>query len=401
MSDILGFSTYPVKLPLHGGQRRIAAFAEYYRRIGVNYDCVCIYESKSYSRDKVGASDIPLGYTNHELQEVPFVGDLLSGIYGAKEAAVVEHFSNLVRRKSPALIVLEQPFMWPLVKRMRLDPAIARIPIVYSSQNWEAPLKLEMLVHSGVDRALARKVAAQIDQLEREAVEACDLIFACSHADAAIYREIDPQKRVIVVKNGVTRPRNESEQKNQRFCDLVDRYMFFVGSSYPPNSDGLCNLLLEDGLFFMPPKKGFAICGGASEGIFRDARYQRFLASNGDRVNFYTDISDHELGSLKASAHVIILPINFGGGSNLKTAEALATGKWVVATSTAMRGFEEYLTEPGLIVADGRLNFRKAVIRAFNSEPLQLSTAEKDRREAVYWDRCLAHVKLSDLGLVK
>ena len=196
-------------------------------------------------------------------------------------------------------------------------------------------------------------------------------------------------------------PPNEVRKKHKRFDDLGDRYLFFVGSSYPPNSDGLCSLLLEDGLFFMPPKKGFAICGGASEGIFGDPRYARFLVSNGDRVNFYQNISDEELRSVKAYAHAVILPINFGGGSNLKTAEALATGKWIVATPTAMRGFEDYMNEPGVVIADGRLDFRKAVIRVFNSEPLQLSKAEKDRREMVYWDRCLAHVKLSDLGLAK
>ena len=206
MSNILGFTTYPVKYPLHGGQRRISAFADFYGRLGVSYDSVCIYESKSYQRDKVGPYDVPLGYAEHELQEVPFVGDLLSGVYGANDTAIVEHFSNIVRRKSPAAIALEQPFMWPLVERMRLDPDIARIPIIYSSQNWEAPLKFEMLVHSGVDRALARKVEARIDQLEREVIQASHLIFACSQRDAAIYQNIAPQKRIIVVGNGVTRP---------------------------------------------------------------------------------------------------------------------------------------------------------------------------------------------------
>ena len=44
--------------------------------------------------------------------------------------------------------------------------------MIYSSQNWEAPLKFEMLARNGVDRATAREVERQIDELERSATKA-------------------------------------------------------------------------------------------------------------------------------------------------------------------------------------------------------------------------------------
>jgi glycosyltransferase involved in cell wall biosynthesis len=400
MSLILGFATYPIRHPVHGGQRRVAAFADFYKKLGLNYECVCIYEPLIYSADKIGPYDVALGYVDGDFAGIPFLGDLLSGMYGSQKERVFEHFLNLVRERNPAAIVLEQPFMWPLVERLRADPGIAKIPLVYSSQNWEGPLKYAVLISNGIDGAVARKIEARVEELERDAVKASHLIFAVSEYDAAIYRRIDPAKRVVVINNGVVRSDVAMDASRSLPDQLRDsRYLFFVGSAYPPNIDGVCDLLLDGGLFFLPPQASLVICGGAAHGILYNPRYQRFLAANKKRVLFYPTISDEDLEILKSHAHAILLPIDFGGGSNIKTAEALASGKWIVATSTAMRGFEDFMSEPGVVIADGRPDFRKAVIKVYNTPSLDLSDTSKQRRESVYWDRCFEGVSLVDLGL--
>lgn len=400
MSCVLGFATYPIKYPVHGGQRRVAAFADFYNRLGLNYESICIYEPLAYPASAAGPHDVPLGYVDGGVAGVPFLNDLLSGMYGSREDHIFEHFLKVVRAKSPVALVLEQPFMWPLVERLRRDPAIRKIPLIYSSQNWEGPLKRTLLRKENVESAVAVKIAAEIEEIERSAVRASQLIFAVSDHDAEIYRKIDPGKLVLVVNNGVARPRaaiSMSQSLPVHFRD--SRYLFFVGSAYPPNIDGICDLLLDGGLFFLPPRIALAICGGVAHRVFQDARYQRFLGSNTRRVFFYPTVSDGDLEILKSHAHAVLLPINFGGGSNLKTAEALASGKWVVATSTAMRGFENFMSEPGVVIADGRSDFRKAVIKIYNSPPLELSDASKKRRESVYWDCCFDGLSLADLGL--
>ena len=105
--------------------------------------------------------------------------------------------------------------MWPLLEKIRRDPMIAKIPVIYSSQNWEAPLKFEMLARNGVDRATAREIEQQIEELERSAIKASRLIFSCSEADAKIYRDIDPEKQIIVIKNGVNRPSKTAGAKGK------------------------------------------------------------------------------------------------------------------------------------------------------------------------------------------
>lgn len=399
MSCILGFTTFPIKYPVHGGQRRVAAFADFYGRLGLNYESLCVYDPLNYPIDKVGPHDVALGYVDGGLAGIPFVSDLLSGIYSSGEDHVFEHFLKVVQAKRPIAIVLEHPFMWPLVERLQSDPAIRKIPLFYSSHNWEGPLKYAVLKKENVEIAVARKIAARIEELEQNVVRASQLVFAVSEHDAEIYRRIVPGKPVLVINNGVSRPRTTASVNPlpEHFRD--SRYLFFVGSAYPPNIDGVCNLLLDGGLFFFPPQSTLAICGGAAHGIFQDSRYQRFLGANSKRVFFHSTISDDDLHHLKDRAHAVLLPINFGGGSNLKTAEALASGKWVVATPTAMRGFESFVSEPGVVVADGRSDFRKAVIKVYNSPPLELSDVAKKRRETVYWDHCFGGLSLADLGL--
>jgi glycosyltransferase involved in cell wall biosynthesis len=119
-------------------------------------------------------------------------------------------------------------------------------------------------------------------------------------------------------------------------------------------------------------------------------------------VQFFEQIGDEGLHQLKSNAHAVLLPITYGGGSNLKTAEALAAGKWVVATSTSLRGYEEFREEPGVLIADDRQSFRKAVMQVYRRAPLELSKEAIAKRESVHWDRRFDrfHCMLRELNLV-
>src|SRR3954453_19827106 len=130
MSRIISFTTYPTKLPLHGGQRRINAFSDFYRDAGIDYESVCVYEPAHYTVDQVGPHDVPLKPFQSELHGVPFVNDLASGLFAAVQARVRKHFQNLILARKPQAIVLEQPFMWPLIAALRNHPQIERLPII-------------------------------------------------------------------------------------------------------------------------------------------------------------------------------------------------------------------------------------------------------------------------------
>jgi len=122
--------------------------------------------------------------------------------------------------------------------------------------------------------------------------------------------------------------------------------------------------------------------------------YQRFLAANGARIHLFPQIDDNELWALMSRSHGAALPLGTGRGSSLKTAEALALGKWVIASSVAMRGYESFHDAEGVIVADDTVTFRKAIASVLQSPPLIISESSREARESLYWDHCFGDSEL-------
>ena len=388
MPRVLALSTYPIVKPVHGGQRRIDAFARHLRDAGWDYQYAAIYEAPHYAKAVVGENDIPLQYVGGEWGGLPLIADIQSGVYAATSPAAYAHFKAVFERVRPDLIQLEHPFMWPLVRRLRAEGVASAVPIVYASHNWEGPLKHDMLLRAGAPPAAAQRAADYIHALELELVAASVAVAAVSEADAAHYRQASPDTPVFVVPNGVARPVTPSAQDEALTRDFGDeKYLLFVGSAYPPNIDGFVNLVLKRGLYFRPPVKCLAICGGAAHGIADSAAFKANAGANHRRATLFPAVSDGGLEALKRGGHAVLLPIQFGGGSNLKTAEALASGKWVVATSTALRGFSQFLDAPGVIVADTPDAFHAAIVQVLAAPPLVLDPAATAAREVVYWDR--------------
>ncbi|CAN7314064.1 glycosyltransferase [Caulobacter sp. LjRoot300] len=396
MPAILSLTTYPIAAPRHGGQRRVAAFGDFYRGLGLDFQSASIYQSPPYQAHEVGRHDLKLGHVDPRWNGVPFVDDILSGDFAATGSGLA-HFRQVIETVRPAAIQLDHPFMWPLVRVLRDEGLLADVKLFYSSHNWEAPLKVDILRRSGVPEARAAEVGERILELERDVIEASDLIVAVSESDAAQYRALTDDTPVHVVPNGVQRSPGDAVLTPAQRKIFGDKpFALFVGSAYPPNIEGFCNLVADGGLYMAPPEKRFAVCGGVSDGIFNSRQYQRFLIANSERLHFFPDISDDDLSALKAACHVVLLPIQFGGGSNLKTAEALASNKHVIATSTAMRGFDAFRDAPGVVIADTPETFRRAIAQVFKQPSLKLKKKDLLLRETVYWDRGFADSTLAN-----
>jgi hypothetical protein len=92
------------------------------------------------------------------------------------------------------------------------------------------------------------------------------------------------------------------------------------------------------------------------------------------------DPEEQDLDYLVNHASVILLPITRGGGSNIKTAEALLSDRPVIGTSTAFRGFEAYKNAPGVIVEDDAGQFRFRVQQVLKQKAnLRIVRPDTDR----------------------
>jgi glycosyltransferase involved in cell wall biosynthesis len=389
---ILGLSTYPIAKPRHGGQLRVNALGLFYRSLGYEYECAAVYESPPYGPGSIGPNDIKLSYVEPRWADVPFLGDVASGFFASESPSAYEHFSRIVTRFKPDIVQLEHPFLWPLVRRLRAEGRLDGVSIVYSSHNWEGPLKESMLLRAGVPAEQAASYRTLIETMEAELAAVSSIIIAVSAEEADIYAGMATSATVLVAPNGTSRPPAAASPSRSEVLARFDggKFMFFVGSAYPPNVEGFGELVADGGFYFLPPHKAVAVCGGASDAIFGSPEYQRFLGGNGERVHFFPDIGDEDLWSLKGAAHAFLLPIKFGGGTNLKSAEALASGKWVVSTTMALRGLDRFIGAPGVLIADTPEGFRRAIIKVMNSPPLKLGKADIEARASVYWDRAMA-----------
>jgi glycosyltransferase involved in cell wall biosynthesis len=388
---ILGLGTYPIQNPVHGGQRRVAAFKCFYERSGITYSYACIYNSNHYRGPDVGPFDLKLIVPESEIGLEGVIGDLISGRQGASDAASFQHFMGVVERLSPDALQLEQPFMWPLAKRLRQTWRAGKLPVIYSSHNVEAPLKQGILLSGGMAPDLRSKICSEIEGLEAELVREADLIVCVSAADQEYYCKSKSLPDVIVVPNGTDRPYKSSMDRSIDSLRVFEGrpYLMTVGSAHPPNIDGICSYVIKDGVFCTPPAKCIAICGGVAAAVRTHPEFQRFRGANACRVEFFADISDSDLAVIKQCCHGVLLPIFDGGGSNLKTAEALTLGKWVIATSISLRGFEAYAND-GVVVANNPAEFRHAMRQVLQQRPAVIGDGARLARDALYWDRCFA-----------
>jgi glycosyltransferase involved in cell wall biosynthesis len=395
---ILGLGTYPIQNPVHGGQRRVAAFKRFYERSGITYTYACIYNGSHYRGADVGPDDLKLIVPEAEIGLEWVIGDLIAGRQGANDAASFRHFMEVAERFAPDALQLEQSFMWPLARRLRQTRGAGNLRVIYSSQNVEAPLKQAILVSAGMPPDPRKKICSEIEDLEAELVREADLIICVSASDQEYYCKSKSLSDVVVVPNGTDRPVKSSMHRSIDSLRVFEGrpYLMTVGSAHPPNIDGICSYIIRDGVFCTPPAKCIAICGGVAAAIRTHPEFQRYHAANSCRVEFFGNISDSDLAVIKQCCHGVLLPISDGGGSNLKTAEALTLGKWVIATSISLRGFEAYAND-GVIVANNPVEFRHAMRQVLQRPPAVISDGARLARDALYWDRCFVDSELPKL----
>ncbi len=310
--------------------------------------------------------------------------DVRHGLVGERSDAFLEHLSRMVTELGATHVQVEQCFSFPAFERLRrLHP---HLRLIYSSQNVEGPLKQATMTTLGVAPEIIAQAVSHVRSWESSTVREADLVVACSAADATVFESMGARD-VVVARNGVADfPVGTISRDLQRRL-RGERFLMTVGSHYPPNWDGFAKLVLNQSRRFRQPPT-VVVCGGMAYRVPRLAK-----AHTGDNLDsnliLLPEISDAELAALKRQCHGFLLPILTGGGSNLKTAEALISGKHVIGTSVAFRGFDEFLAEPGVVIANSSPAFKDAMSRVLNQRQPVLSPQETELRQSVRWDRSL------------
>lgn len=357
-------TTYPIAQPRSGGQLRGSALAEHYEVSGFEVVRVGVFPARAFPRPEHGRHDLefPLDdpRTFVDGQKLPQGDDVQSGLFLSRDDGL---FQKLVDRLPPRVDAfhLEQPWLLPVVQRLRALPAFAAARLVYGSQNLEAPLKDAICRRAGVDGA---RTVALVAQLEREACELADVTLAVSASDASALKSLGA-RRVVLAPNGIHAfSSNPSAVARWRQTLGPKRVALFVGSGHPPNAAGFIHAF-GDALGFVPPDACIVAAGRVGEALTAHYASTRFPTLTVGRLHITGQIDDEGLSALKALASLFVLPIFEGGGSNIKTSEAILSGRPIIATSVSLRGFERYRSLPELTVADDHESWVRSLRDAF------------------------------------
>lgn len=384
---ILQLATYPSRIPRHGGQARVANIRAVLADAGHDVKCLAVYEPENYGGDMVEPHDIAFPSDSPlRASKLPFLTDYASGRFLAEDERAYRAFASTMQAFAPDVVSLEQPWLLPGVQRWRRENPGRRVAIAYSSQNVEAPLKREILAcyePAQVDVAVRR-----IEELQREAAREADLVIACTESDAETLRAFGA-RQVIVAGNGiVARQAHPRDLEGWNWHLGGRRFALFVGSSYPPNGEGFWDVF-GPSLAFLPPDQRILAVGGVGRVVTDHPAYRAWEGINASRLVVAGYQSEAALAALLELAACIVLPITKGGGSNIKTAEAIHARKPVVGTPRSFRGYEHLLSLPHVFRAEDPAGFKRLVRAALDGTLPPPGPDDDTLRDSVLWRQTL------------
>ena len=360
---ILQISYYPIRQAVTGGQRRVANFRGMLGELGHHVTTVAI----SPHRLDVEAHDILLdARQNNWVFRIPSHFELRLAQAVSLSATMKSRIARIFDHVKPDLLWLEHPFLWKV-----LEPFVTprAIPVVYSSHNVEWKMNRELLAAKKICDPLE---VYDIKLVEESLARRAAAIVCCSQTDAHYYRKLST-RRVSVIPNGADVPSVREADRAfytvRFFCNdaFVAPTFCYVSSDHQPNWQGLADLVLDSMVARYPAKSVVILLIGRIGHLFRSWVADRSFPWWWLKIVPIMDASEDVKNLSLLLSDAILLPIVSGGGTNLKTAEALLAGRRIIATSTAFRGFEDYMANGDVSIADRPEDFRDAMDRVIDA----------------------------------
>lgn len=393
---ILQLTNYPTAKPQHGGQIRCTHIAAELRKAGHIVSSVAVYVGRDYAPGT--SDDIAFGpESSFWRDDLVVLSDYLTGLYAAGDPDAFAALKRVTSKFEPDVIISEQP--WLMAAAKKLMDGQTSIRLVYSSQNVEFRLKRSVLEKSVIGKHEQDRLIADIESIEHEAAACADLVIACTDSDAAYYRDnVAGCDAIVVAGNGVEPFSCKPGRIEAWRHFLYHPFPVFVSSAHPPNASGFWDMMAP-GLTFLRPAERMLIVGGVSDIITQMNGFNEYQSVNRSRMEIMGRMEKHELQAVVSAAHVVLLPIVDGEGSNLKTAEALESGCTIVGTTKAFRGFEIATLLPHVHITDDSVTFRKTVRKVLDA-PRYLGGTSLNVRSQFHWSYLLREA-VTEIGLLR
>jgi glycosyltransferase involved in cell wall biosynthesis len=323
--------------------------------------------------DHVELAERPFGApVDHIYPEV----DLAARVWG--DARMMARILDHVRGRRVDAILLEQPFLVDIVAKVA---SVLDVPVVYSCHNIEYRLRRDLERFQPLRRRPADR-SDEVRELERAAVELSSRVTALCVTDQAMLRD-EFGCESTVVPNGTT------VSTMGGVCTDIpttrDANFVFAGSAYWPNVEGFAEIATPS-LAFLPPTTRVHVVGSVGPELLRFPPVERRYAVNESRMKIHGFLPMEEVVTLMRQSTATLVPVFVGEGSNLKSADALASGAPVIMTRRSTRGYEDVIEadDQGLTVVDDATQFRDAMLEAAR-EGRRTASVGSIRRDLLRW----------------
>lgn len=383
--NILTLSTYPIDIPQHGGQHRLFNIVRLFREAGHTVQVAGVLGSTNYPKSQ-GFADYPSVLALAAFIENPFLmDDWAIGRLFADNDYYFSQLADLITI-TPDVIHVEQPWLFAFAERYRKKRLQKVVKILYGSANIEHNLKYDIL-KTYTNVSIAENGAKKVLDCEIDALRNADGVCCVSEHELQWSRD-KTKVPIVLAQNGVKdTPVTLEGIKEANSITGHKKTALYCASAHPPNIKGFYDVF-GNGIGCLAPEEIIVVAGSAGASIKDDSRY---LKTAGLKPKYIAAglVSEGCLQGLLQTAHTVILPITHGGGTNLKTAEALWAGRHVVATPVAMRGFENFSSAKGVYVEESPEKFCKAIRMAMSEVPMRLSDYERSERSVLLWESTL------------
>lgn len=349
---------------VHGGERRVSACRLLIQSLGWQLICGGIYRRDAIP--PLGENKVQLTKKQEKwLSETPEEWQMRLSYAVLSDRLQIRSWKKMLESVSPDVIWLEQPFLWPIVKR-----TAQKLPIIYDSHNIEWLIKDQLLRCENSEEIINFYRLIEIDLVKHASLVVC-----CTEGDASIYKKFN--KNVLVMPNGTSKPRMDMGVSSQ-FDGLKNKYVVtYISSAHKPNWVGIEEVVLPI-LQHVDRNSGlvFVLAGSIAK------LYKKWGKLNGE-INCVIPIesvSEAEKWELIHLTDLMLLPIFYGGGSNLKAAEALISNKEILASNTSFRGYEKFSALPGVRVVPDESFSEEFIAKIRNIDHI-------DKRNKVLYNR--------------
>lgn len=376
-------STFPFMLARHGGQIRMYKTLRYLEQKGHNLINIAFYEPGAYSRSCIGKHDIALPHKDDWKLYKGFQSNLTNDfITGEHVYNNRTHYLNLIREKISdhlGYVYVEHPWLFKFAEFVVSELKI-NAKIILGYPNIEYQLKKKIFE---TYKIINSSILSDIKLAEVYAIKKSDLIFVVSKIEHRFCSQIlfNDKNKLAYSRNGFDplKPINEKSLKKLTRI-LPQKFIFYIGSAHPPNFSNIKDYL-GDALGFLPPDVKLVLAGNVAKHVYQAFTSNENFLINQSRLLLLDEITDDDLNTLRHLAHIIILPIGYGGGSALKTAEAIGSNSFVVSNDVGLRDFEMFIDSKKVFLCKNKESFTSTI---FNL--LSKNKNFKDKYSSLYWD---------------